>query len=89
MEAFYKTLRTELLYIGDFFHSVVEFERRLAEFMDFYNNQRIHTSLNGCTPVEYEQKYPHVKKQVRLQRQTSDDDLGADAIAASAASAAS
>lgn len=62
MEAFFKYFRDEVLYHGDFFRSEAEIKREMERFKDRYNNERIHTALKGCTPIEYEQKYPCVFK---------------------------
>ena len=73
IESFFKTLRSELLYIGDNFHSEATLAKKLDEYKDYYNNHRIHTSLKGYAPAEYEQKYPHSTKRVYLQKQDDNE----------------
>ncbi len=36
-----------------FFWTAIDRERELAEFQYYYNTERVHSSLNGATPVEF------------------------------------
>lgn len=56
MESFFATLRAELTDLQDF---VTHDEARVAifDFIEaFYNRQRIHSSIDYISPVEYEAK---------------------------------
>jgi putative transposase len=54
MEAFYKTLKAELLGGGKF-ASVLEAENAVFEYIElFYNTKRMHTALGYLTPKAYE-----------------------------------
>ena len=52
------------------YYSTEELERRLAEFIDYYNNDRYHESLENCTPSDvYHGRHHEVlkkRKQVKL-----------------------
>lgn len=51
-EATYKSIKTEFAF-NRFFKSLEEFKRELRIYVLWYNNKRIHSSLNYMTPVEY------------------------------------
>ncbi len=58
MESFNKTVKQECLYAANTsFRNRRTLLRRLRKFQDYYNNERIHTSLAGLTPNEFEAKY--------------------------------
>ncbi|SUY46872.1 transposase [Clostridium putrefaciens] len=54
-EATYKIIKTELAY-NRVFSSFEELEMELFNYVNWYNNHRIHRSLNYMTPVEYKSK---------------------------------
>lgn len=51
-EATYKIIKTEFAY-NKVFNSFEQLEMELFEYVHWYNNHRIHGSLNYKTPVEY------------------------------------
>jgi putative transposase len=51
-EATYKIVKTEFAY-NRIFKSFEELETDLFDYVNWYNNIRIHGSLNYKTPVEY------------------------------------
>jgi len=52
MESFFGRLKTEMFF-GENFQSADEFIRRLKEYLDYYNNERVSLKLKGLTPVQY------------------------------------
>jgi transposase InsO family protein len=52
MESFFSHLKTEALYPYDI-RSLDEAQRRMEEYIQFYNEERIQLKLNKLTPVEY------------------------------------
>ena len=52
VEATYKIIKTEFAF-NRRFESLKELERDLFDYVNWYNNIRIHGSLNYQTPVEY------------------------------------
>ena len=52
MESFFSHLKAEALYPYDI-RSLDEAQRRIEEFIQFYNNERIQRKLKKLTPVEY------------------------------------
>ncbi|PSK04135.1 transposase, partial [Brevibacillus porteri] len=52
MESFFSHLKTEALYPYDI-RSLDEAQRRIEEFIPFYNHARPQRKLNKLTPVEY------------------------------------
>ena len=52
MESFFSFLKTEALYPYDI-RSVDEAQRRIEEYIQFYNHNRPQRKLNKLTPVEY------------------------------------
>ncbi|MED4906972.1 IS3 family transposase [Brevibacillus centrosporus] len=52
MESFFSHLKTEALYPYDI-RSVEEAQRRIEEYIHFYNNSRPQRKLNKLTPVQY------------------------------------
>lgn len=53
VESFFKTLRNELLHHWKF-KTVVECVARIIDYLEFYNERRLHSSLNYLSPVEYQ-----------------------------------
>uniref|UniRef100_UPI003A8897C6 IS3 family transposase n=1 Tax=Alistipes putredinis TaxID=28117 RepID=UPI003A8897C6 len=51
MENFFGLLKSELLYLQKF-ESVDHFRKELEEYINYYNNKRIKTSLNNMIPVQ-------------------------------------
>jgi putative transposase len=55
-EAFFKTLKTELMQGGKAFASRQAARTEIFEYLEvFYNRQRLHSSLGNVTPVEFEE----------------------------------
>jgi len=52
MEKFFRMLKTELFYLQGF-DSPEHFKAELIDFLDYYNNRRIKTKLNGLTPAQH------------------------------------
>jgi len=52
MENFFGILKSELLYLQEFY-SVEHFIQELIEYLDYYNNRRIKSKLKGLSPVNY------------------------------------
>lgn len=55
-EAGFKVVKTEFVF-NKRFNSLEELERELFDYVNWYNNIRIHGSLNYLTPVAYRLKY--------------------------------
>jgi len=54
MESFFHTLKTEMIYFQHF-ATLEEAMAYIIDYIYFYNNQRIHSTLGYLTPVECEQ----------------------------------
>jgi putative transposase len=52
MESFFAVLKTEFFYLNKF-TSVEQLREALAEYIHYYNNDRIKTRLKGLSPVKY------------------------------------
>lgn len=52
MENFFGLLKSELLYLQNF-QSIEDFEKKLHEYIYYYNNKRIKLKLKGMSPVFY------------------------------------
>lgn len=52
MESFFGTLKSEFFYLNKF-ASVEELQSGLAEYIRYYNHERIKLSLGGLSPVQY------------------------------------
>ena len=52
IENFFGLLKSELLYLQKF-NSMEHFKKELNDYIYYYNNSRIKTSLNGKSPVGY------------------------------------
>lgn len=49
IERYHRTMKNRIL--PDNYYSPEELERALEEFVDYYNNQRLHESINNLTPA--------------------------------------
>jgi transposase InsO family protein len=56
MESFFSSMKREELYRKDY-HSVQEFKESLSRYIDFYNIERPHTTLNYKSPNAHERLY--------------------------------
>lgn len=52
MEAFFATLKCERLYRGSYEDDPVQAEADIAQFMDYYNRERLHQGIGFVTPQE-------------------------------------
>jgi putative transposase len=52
MESFFSTLKSELFYLEKF-DSTDALKRKIINYIDYYNNDRIKLKLNGLSPVQY------------------------------------
>jgi putative transposase len=52
MESFFGVLKTEFFYLNKF-TSIAELQAGLAEYIRYYNNDRIKLKLGGLSPVQY------------------------------------
>jgi putative transposase len=52
IENFFGLLKSELLYLQEF-KSMEHFHQEVKEYIDYYNNKRIKSNLNGLSPVKY------------------------------------
>lgn len=52
MESFFAVLKTEFFYLNKF-TDVDQLASGLAEYIEYYNHERIKTKLNGMSPVQY------------------------------------
>lgn len=55
MESFFATLKSELYYF-ETFKSIEHLKAEIANYIWYYNNERIKLSLNGLSPVAYRMK---------------------------------
>lgn len=55
-ESFFATLKKEELYRSRY-KSVYEFTKAVAQYIEFYNNLRVHSYLGYLSPVQYEAKF--------------------------------
>lgn len=53
MESFYHTLKTEMIYFHRF-KDIVDAVAHIMDYIKFYNNDRLHSSLNYESPTTYE-----------------------------------
>lgn len=56
MENFFGLMKSELLYLQEW-DSIDQFKKELAEYIRYYNNDRIKLRLNGRSPVKYRASY--------------------------------
>jgi hypothetical protein len=50
IERYHRTMKNRILL--EHYYSPEELERALGEFIDFYNNNRLHESLNNLAPAD-------------------------------------
>lgn len=53
VESFFKTLRNELLHHWKF-KAMVECVARIVDYIEFYNERRLHSGLNYVSPNAYQ-----------------------------------
>ena len=53
MESFYHTLKTEMVYFEKF-KNLIEATAHIIDYIHFYNHDRLHSSLDYQSPIEYE-----------------------------------
>ena len=53
MESFFHSLKTEMIYFNHF-KTLEEATAYIIDYINFYNNERLHSSLGYTTPAEYE-----------------------------------
>lgn len=56
IESFFSSMKKEELYRTNY-HSLGEFKQRIRKYMEFYNNERPHTTLGYRTPNAYERSF--------------------------------
>lgn len=56
MESFFSSMKKEELYRTDY-HSEAEFKEKIRKYIDFYNNERPHSTLGYKTPNAYEKQH--------------------------------
>jgi transposase InsO family protein len=60
-ESFFHTLKTESVYFESY-TTREEAKNSLFEYIEmYYNRQRLHSTLNYCSPVQFEQRWIHPK----------------------------
>ena len=52
MESFFGTLKAEFFYLNKF-GSVAQLQKGLADYIHYYNHDRIKLKLKGLSPVQY------------------------------------
>ena len=52
IESFFGTLKCELFY-REKFTSIEQLEKRIHEYIYYYNHERVSTKLKGLSPVQY------------------------------------
>lgn len=56
IENFFGLLKSELLYLGDFYN-LDHFKRELEEYIRWYNEDRIKSKLRGMSPIQYRTQF--------------------------------
>lgn len=57
IESFHSIIKKELIYLNKY-ETREEAEKDIFEYIEvFYNNERIHSSIEYCTPAEFEENY--------------------------------
>lgn len=52
MESFFGTLKAEYFYLNQF-DTIEQLKRGIADYIHYYNHQRIKQKLKGLSPVQY------------------------------------
>jgi putative transposase len=70
IERYHRTMKNVVKL--EHYYSPEELERSLAQFVDYYNNQRYHESLNNLTPADVYQGRTEkiLKERVRIKKET-------------------
>lgn len=55
VERFYRTLKEEGVWLKEY-QDIREAAEAICRFINFYNNERIHSSLGGLSPAKYLKK---------------------------------
>ena len=53
IESFFHSLKADVIH-GRSFHTVAALRQQLRRYVRFYNHQRLHSSLDYRSPVDYE-----------------------------------
>lgn len=56
IENFFGILKSELFYIKKF-RTIAELKTEIREYINYYNNERIKSNLNGMSPIKYRAHY--------------------------------
>ena len=56
VENFFGTLKSELFYLKQY-RSVNQLKLEIAEYINYYNNERISQNLKGMSPTQYRAHY--------------------------------
>lgn len=56
IENFFGTLKSELFYLNKY-ESTDQLKKDIADYIGYYNNERIKLNLNGMSPIEYRAHY--------------------------------
>ena len=62
VERWHRTVREELYRAHPLFSSEEQRSGRLEEYLDYYNNQRYHTAIEGMTPVQRREQFYDTQK---------------------------
>ena len=69
MELYFHTMKAELVH-KTFFEDKIETVANKFEYIDFYNNERLHSSLRFQSPIEYEnyvyEKCPRKRCEIKV-----------------------
>jgi transposase InsO family protein len=61
VESFFHTLKTELIYFESY-KTREEAKSSVFEYIEiYYNRERSHSTLNYCSPVQFEQRWRDTK----------------------------
>jgi len=54
-ERWFRTLKEDCIWVNEW-HNLKETKKAIAQWIDFYNNQYVHSALNGLSPNEFIQQ---------------------------------